>query len=259
MALYPLYPLMNSYCYCNTMYTIHPETKVMEVRAQRNIARGEEISTRYILPSVEQPARLETIHKNWGFICACARCESPSELGSGYSSLVCDQCGGWVMMVSPGDLDTAWQCEKCGELSSTEQVGAVLARCRVIMAETEEVESLEKALVRLQELLHSNHGFCVQIKNKLISAYNGRGNRTREELGRHLKLVEEVLEVIDIIDPGMTPKRGGLLKQLVDLRMKTANLDVESGDIDKKTHLAAMRGSMMMMREIMKCLKFSSL
>ncbi len=73
-ALYPLYPLMNSYCYCNTMYTIHPETKVMEVRAQRNIARGEEISTRYILPSLEQPARLETIHQAWGFICTCARC-----------------------------------------------------------------------------------------------------------------------------------------------------------------------------------------
>lgn len=56
------------------MYTIHPETKVMEVRAQRNIARGEEISTRYILPSLEQPARLETIHQAWGFICTCARC-----------------------------------------------------------------------------------------------------------------------------------------------------------------------------------------
>ena len=27
-ALYPVYPLMNSYCYCNTMYTIHPDTKV---------------------------------------------------------------------------------------------------------------------------------------------------------------------------------------------------------------------------------------
>ena len=188
-----------------------------------------------------------------------ARCESPSELGSGYSSLVCDQCGGSVTMASPGVLDSVWECDKCGELSTREEVGAVLARCRDIMAEAEEVESLEKVLVRLQEHLHPNHSFCVQIKNKLISAYAGRANKTREELGRQLQLVEEVLEVIDIIDPGMTPKRGGLLKHLVDLRMKTANLDVESGDIDKKTHLAAMRGSMLMMREIMKCLKFSSL
>ena len=188
-----------------------------------------------------------------------ARCESPSELGSGYSSLVCSECGGGVTMASPGVLDTAWGCDQCGEVTTRGEVGAVLASCRDIMAGAEEVFSLEQALVRLQKLLNPNHGFCVQIKNKLISAYSGRENKTREELGRQLQLVEEVLEVMDIIDPGMTPKRGGLLKLLVDLRMKTANLDVESGDIDKKTHLAAMRGSMLMMREIMKCLKFSSL
>ena len=73
-ALYPVYPLMNSYCYCNTMYTIHPDTKLMEVRAKVNIRRGEEITTRYVLPSMEQPTRLEHIYKSWGFICSCARC-----------------------------------------------------------------------------------------------------------------------------------------------------------------------------------------
>ena len=189
-----------------------------------------------------------------------ARCESPSELGSGYSSLVCRECGGSMMMAGAGALDQAWECEDCSKVSTREEVGAVLARARLIMQGAEqEVGSLERALVRLRERLHPNHGFCVEIKNKLISAYAGQENKTRLELGRQLQLVEEVLGVIDIIDPGMTPKRGGLLKQIVDLRMKTANLDVESGDIDKKTHLAAMRGSMMMMRDVMKCLKFSSL
>ena len=27
----------NHYCFCNTVYTIEPDTKVMEVRAQRSI------------------------------------------------------------------------------------------------------------------------------------------------------------------------------------------------------------------------------
>ena len=79
-----------------------------------------------------------------------------------------------------------------------------------------------------------------------------------ELLCRQLQLLEEVLGVLDIIDPGMTPKRGGLLKHLVELRMKTANIDVETGDIDKKTHFAAMRECMMTMKEVMRCLKFSS-
>ena len=56
-ALFGVYPLMNSYCYCNTMYIINPDTKIMELRAQRSIKKGEEITTRYVLPSMEQPAR----------------------------------------------------------------------------------------------------------------------------------------------------------------------------------------------------------
>ena len=45
----------------------------MEVRAQRSISQGEEISTRYIVPTMEQPARLAYIHRTWGFVCSCAR------------------------------------------------------------------------------------------------------------------------------------------------------------------------------------------
>ena len=43
------------------------------MRAQRAIGRGEEISTRYIVPTMEQPARLAYIHRTWGFVCSCAR------------------------------------------------------------------------------------------------------------------------------------------------------------------------------------------
>ena len=55
-VIYSVYPLMNNHCYCNTVYTIKPDTKVMEVRAQRSIKTGEEISTRYaetLLTSLE--------------------------------------------------------------------------------------------------------------------------------------------------------------------------------------------------------------
>lgn len=58
VGLYPLYPLMNSYCYCNTRYSIDKYSHVMEVRAQRTIKEGEEITTRYIVPVMGQPARM---------------------------------------------------------------------------------------------------------------------------------------------------------------------------------------------------------
>ena len=78
----------------------HQAIKVMEVRAQRSIKTGEEISTRYVLPSMEQPTRLEYIKKVWDFICRCDRCQSPSALGSMFSGLKCGQC------LHPGLLST---------------------------------------------------------------------------------------------------------------------------------------------------------
>ena len=66
-----------------------------------------------------------------------------------------------------------------------------------------------------------------------------------------------MLAVLDRIDPGLTPRRGGLLKHVVELRMRRANMEVKEGTIDKAEHLADMRSSMVMMREVMKCLKHS--
>ena len=45
-VIYSTYPMMNHSCACNTLYTISPESRVIEVRAKRRIIRGEEISTR---------------------------------------------------------------------------------------------------------------------------------------------------------------------------------------------------------------------
>ena len=103
--IYSVYPLMNNHCYCNTIYTIKPDTKVMEVRAQRSIKTGEEVSTRYVLPSMEQPTRLEYIKKVWDFICRCDRCQSPSELGSMFSGLKCGLClQGYCLPGRAGEL-----------------------------------------------------------------------------------------------------------------------------------------------------------
>ena len=44
--LYPVYTLMNSHCYTNTRCKIHPENFTIEVRAQRAIKAGEQITTR---------------------------------------------------------------------------------------------------------------------------------------------------------------------------------------------------------------------
>ena len=144
---------------------------------------------------------------------------------------------------------------------SEEAILALLARCRAIMAQWsggfEDVDTGEQVLTQLMNLLHPNHSLCVQMKTKLVSSYDLVKNKTMEQIDRQMVLVEQVLEVMEVIDPGLTPRRGTLLKHLVDVRMQKANLDVKEGNIDKKTHLELMRSSMVLMKEVMKCCRYS--
>merc|ERR1719445_2563114 len=109
---------------------------MMEVRAKVNIKRGEEITTRYVVPSMGQPTRLEHISKSWGFICSCARCMSPSELGTMFSGVRCDQCDhGHCLPSVSGVLRCDWTCDNCTAKIGEEAILALLARCRAIMAQ----------------------------------------------------------------------------------------------------------------------------
>ena len=60
------------------------------------------------------------------------------------------------------------------------------------------------------------------------------------------------------LDPGMTPRRGGLLKHVVDITMMKANMDSGKGVIDKETLKKKMRTALMMMKEMMQCLKYDT-
>ena len=259
-ALYGVYPLMNSYCYCNTMYHIDPATKVMKVRAKTAIKAGEEITTRYVVPSMEQPARLEHIWRVWGFICSCARCESASELGSMYSGVRCGQCeaGHWLPSCSD-QLGCDWTCDDCGASTSQENILYILTRCRAIRdrLESQDPGQGEELLTQLANYLHPNHGLCVEQKAKLVVDYSKLADKPPSVLDRQLQLATEVIEVMDIIDPGLTPRRGGMLKYIVDIKMKKANKDRDDGLIDKVEHMRRMKSNMMLMKEMMMCLKYS--
>ena len=163
------------------------------------------------------------------------------------------------------------------QVATRQEVEARLARCRGLLAgssDRDSAEVTEQLLVSLAPLLHEDHSYRVQLKSRLVFSYNAAAG-SRQQLDRQLQLaeqvqlelravvragyswLEQVLAVLDRIDPGLTPRRGGLLKHVVELRMRRANMDVKEGTIDKAEHLADMRSSMVMMREVMKCLKHS--
>ena len=89
----------------------------------------------------------------------------------------------------------------------------------------------------------------------MVADYNNIKEKTFDEVSRQLELAEQILEVMDKIDPGLTPRRGEMLKHVVNMRMKKANIEVKKGDIDRATHMKIMKSSMILMKEVMKCCK----
>jgi len=259
-GLYPLYPLMNSYCYCNTMYTIDKVTKVMEVRAQRLIHAGEEITTRYVIPMMGQPARSNYIWNNWGFICSCERCSDPTELGTMYGGVRCCDEGYFLpaKLCKPGDR---WQCDKCEEYIEEEDIIARLDKLKKLIDNTNlsDAEEGEKLIKYLGLHLHHNHEYILRVKTQLLQLYTTEHkDSTRPVLDRRLQLALDILQVTEVLDPGLTPRRGGLLKHVVDITMMKANMDCGKGLLDKEILKKKMRNSLGLMKEMMQCLKYNT-
>ena len=62
------------------------------LRAQTGVARGEEVTVRYLPALMGSARRRMRIRKNWGFDCDCARCGDPTELGTHVGATRCAQC-----------------------------------------------------------------------------------------------------------------------------------------------------------------------
>ena len=197
-GLYPLYPLMNSYCYCNTMYTIDKVTKQMEVRAQRFIPAGAEITTRYVIPMMGQPARSNYIWNNWGFICSCERCSDPTELCTMFSGVRCMDDDGYLLpakLCKPGD---SWLCDHCGQIVEEKDIVARLDRLENIIDNTNltDAEEGERLLEYLGLHLHHNHHYILRVKTELLHLYTfGHKDRSRPVLDRRLQLALDILQV----------------------------------------------------------------
>ena len=183
-----------------------------------------------------------------------------SVAGSMYSGVVCSQCSsGHLLPASSGQLDCGWECGQCGAGTDQDNILHILAKCRLLIDRTasEDVQQGEELLQSLVKYLHPNHSFCVEQKSKLVVSYSKLVIKPISVLDRQLQLATEVIDVMDIIDPGMTPRRGGMLKYIVDIKMKKANMDRDEDIIDKVEHMKMMRSNMMLMKEMMMCLKYS--
>ena len=73
------------------------------------LAKGNKITASYTQPLWKTSNRREHLKMSKCFWCRCERCCDPTELGTGLSTLICNDCGGNCLANDPLEPQTTWE------------------------------------------------------------------------------------------------------------------------------------------------------
>jgi len=230
-ALYANISILEHSCINNASKHFDGDNRVV-IRAAVNIKKGEHISINYSDPMWGSANRQLHLAETKYFICSCPRCSDPTELGTMFSSIRCPQCtadSGYLVPLSPGhpelsDKQEDWRCVSCDSKQQAKFVNAVTQSIgeELVSLEKGSIEGCQSFIKKHSQNLHPNHYYLMDIKLALCQMIGqsaaGQGheifNLTEKELLYKQKIGMELLEVANIISPGISRLRGVILYEL---------------------------------------------
>ena len=190
------------------------------------VKKGSPLHISYTPPFYSLLARRNIIQRGKQFLCQCQRCNDPQELGARLSSLKCDSCAsGFLEASNPSILSSAWQCNSCPASLSYEEYAnkdAALLRIQSRM-DKEDVAGMKELLTHHQHSLHPHHALLTETKQHLAAALGrAEGHRwdqlSESDLKLKIEISEELLQICNILEPGLSKCRGITLLDLAEAR-----------------------------------------
>jgi len=213
-GVFPKTSIMSHNCVCNTK-TVMNEDQSVDVRAVMAIKRGCEITKSYVNSFLTTQMRQEKLETGWYFRCKCLRCTDPLEGLSFTSSVACLKCKeGLVLAIDPLDPETEWACGDCGTIKSGESIAKLNDYfANAIRDAGMDCSQLEDLLEKSCKMFHPSHYIPTLTRIKLNSAYLKLGARNPDKaetelLMRRKEFLDEVHQVVETIEPGLTQRRG---------------------------------------------------
>ncbi|XP_035707105.1 SET domain-containing protein SmydA-8 isoform X3 [Folsomia candida] len=222
------------------------DTGRLELIATRPIQPGEEITISYIALLNGTLQRKESCARYY-FTCDCPRCVDPTELGTHFSSIKCQQCRtGYISLHMGNSAMVQWICGDCSQTRPIDQVEDVLdyfdmeskLSCDLQECSMRTVKQFESILTRYEgKVLHENHYLLYAFREDFIRVMykfleqgpNGwnTSKRTARDVKiiktKMVKIVRMLLKTVNVFTPGPRSLRGKLLYYLcIGLRDKDA-------------------------------------
>ena len=144
-------------------------------------------------------SRNQTLLKKWNFTCHCRLCSDPTEGGSYFSAIKCDECEG--MMLPQMSADT-WVCDKCQArqqpaVDMDKFEGDFLRDLHAMADKAVQTASFhicQTAKEVLMQKLHANHYIIIGLENRMVRMPNA----PKDEIPA---LVNHIIQVRQQLDP----------------------------------------------------------
>ena len=143
-------------------------------------------------------------------------------------------CIGPVLPSDPLSMKQDWKCSSCKTDVKAEDVRNILKELQkeTAVLNSNNLKEVMRVLNKFSQLLHPNHGVLTELKQFLISGLGRLPGYAIVEMKEsdHLQkisLCRQVLEVLDIVDPGLSLGRGLMLFELHSTLVMVSNMEFE--------------------------------
>ncbi|XP_017045855.2 SET domain-containing protein SmydA-8 [Drosophila ficusphila] len=241
-TLYPSAFLLAHDCTPNTAHTDDPVTFEILLRTSRRVREREALTLSYAYTLQGTLKRRAFMHEGKLFWCRCHRCSDPFELGTDCSAFVCAKCRtGSVRAKDPLEQTGDWACDRCSHRIGAKDLERQLDRINddLEAIDVHDIPGLENFLLRYRDVLRPNHYLLLSAKYSLCQIY-GRiegyllPQMSPEDIARKESYCREFLEIVDVLDPGLTRLRGLIMYELHAPVMVLAQSAIQSGQISRQ-------------------------
>ncbi|KAG8034570.1 hypothetical protein G9C98_007646 [Cotesia typhae] len=149
---------------------------------------------------------------------------NPEELGANLSSIYCPRCKEGLIRyegkkMNPYLREKKWKCKKCQRFYSGALIKTTLelTKTRIDQADESRIKELETLLKNFSAMLHSNHFLMMSLKQKLLALYRKEItclNPKKKILQRMMELCKGILQVLEIVEPGISRLKGIILYEI---------------------------------------------
>ncbi|CAH1180294.1 unnamed protein product [Phaedon cochleariae] len=258
-CLYPKLAILSHDCVSNIHHAVdYKGTGDLEdcnvtVRAAIDVKKGEALLSSYTYSLWPTLVRREFLRESKYFECTCQRCSDKTELGTNSGTLKCQKCDNGVIIATDAlDDECEWNCTHCDFKTRATAVRKVFAAIQSdidgveYIAGPEGIEARETLYKKYKSVLHPKHSYMTILRSGLVQLYGKAEGYTLDDLPdiileRKVELCHQLLEVLDVIEPGRSRIRGIILYEVHGPLMMLARHQYQNEVITKEDFRAQLK------------------